>query len=223
MESRKIIVLVEKTQRKYTFNSSATTVAELKEDLSLQGVSVPSTCIFKEARSKSTLTSPDSILPTNVPYKGATTNELVFMMSEGERKIKLGAMKSRKELYDYIKSHNLADAVKEKYGKNYTNVTTAELDTFVNVHSVKTSSTKAPVKSPKKSATEKSAPKGGNCTCHSEDEQVIKKTTNVVMSLYNNNYIDADVYNLLIDSLSGKEVNVDDLSTYESLSEEFNF
>ena len=98
MESRKVIVLVEKTQRKYTFNSSATTVAELKEDLSLQGVSVPSTCIFKEARSKSTLTSPDSILPTNVPYKGTTTNELVFMMSEGERKIKLGAMKSRKEV-----------------------------------------------------------------------------------------------------------------------------
>lgn len=218
MESRKIIVLVEKTQRKYTFNSSATTVAELKEDLSLQGVSVPSTCIFKEARSKSTLTSPDSILPTNVPYKGTTTNELVFMMSEGERKIKSGAMKSRKELYDYIKSHNLADAVKKEYGKNYTNVTTAELDTFVNVHSVKTSSTKK--ETPK---TSKTTTKETPCKCKVDFGEIVNATINVVEGLYDENFIDAEVYKVIMDSLNGKKVDLNNLSTYESLSEEFNF
>lgn len=218
MESRKIIVLVEKTQRKYTFNSSATTVAELKEDLSLQGVSVPSTCIFKEARSKSTLTSPDSILPTNVPYKGATTNELVFMMSEGERKIKSGAMKSRKELYDYIKSHNLADAVKKEYGKNYTNVTTAELDTFVNAHSVKISSTKK--ETPK---TSKTTTKETPCKCKVDFGEIVNATINVVEGLYDENFIDAEVYKVIMDSLNGKKVDLNSLSTYESLSEEFDF
>lgn len=213
MESRKIIVLVEKTQRKYTFNSSATTVAELKEDLSLQGVSVPSTCIFKEARSKSTLTSPDSILPTNVPYKGTTTNELVFMMSEGERKIKLGAMKSRKELYDYIKSHNLADAVKKEYGKNYTNVSTADLDSFVSSQSTKKETPKA-----SKTTTKKTP-----CECKVDFGEIVNATINVVEGLYDENFIDAEVYKVIMDSLNGKKVDLNSLSTYESLSEEFDF
>ena len=213
MESRKIIVLVEKTQRKYTFNSSATTVAELKEDLSLHGVSVPSTCIFKEARSKSTLTSPDSILPTNVPYKGATTNELVFMMSEGERKIKSGAMKSRKELYDYVKSHNLSDAVKAKYGKNYTNVSTADLDSFVSSQSIKKETPKT-----SKTTTEKTP-----CKCKVDFGEIVNATINVVEGLYDENFIDAEVYKVIMDSLNGKKVDLNNLSTYESLSEEFNF
>lgn len=213
MESRKIIVLVEKTQRKYTFNSSATTVAELKEDLSLQGVSVPSTCIFKEARSKSTLTSPDSILPTNVPYKGTTTNELVFMMSEGERKIKLGAMKSRKELYDYIKSHNLTDAVKKEYGKNYTNVSTADLDSFVSSQSTKKETPK----------TSKTTTKETPCKCKVDFGEIVNATINVVESLYDENFIDAEVYKVIMDSLNGKKVDLNNLSTYESLSEEFDF
>ena len=213
MESRKIIVLVEKTQRKYTFNSSATTVAELKEDLSLHGVSVPSTCIFKEARSKSTLTSPDSILPTNVPYKGATTNELVFMMSEGERKIKSGAMKSRKELYDYVKSHNLSDAVKAKYGKNYTNVSTADLDSFVSSQSIKKETPKT-----SKTTTEKTP-----CRCKVDFGEIVNATINVVEGLYDENFIDAEVYKVIMDSLNGKKVDLNNLSTYESLSEEFNF
>ena len=213
MESRKIIVLVEKTQRKYTFNSSATTVAELKEDLSLHGVSVPSTCIFKEARSKSTLTSPDSILPTNVPYKGTTTNELVFMMSEGERKIKSGAMKSRKELYDYVKSHNLSDAVKAKYGKNYTNVSTADLDSFVSSQSIKKETPKT-----SKTTTEKTP-----CKCKVDFGEIVNATINVVEGLYDENFIDAEVYKVIMDSLNGKKVDLNNLSTYESLSEEFNF
>lgn len=213
MESRKIIVLVEKTQRKYTFNSSATTVAELKEDLSLQGVSVPSTCIFKEARSKSTLTSPDSILPTNVPYKGTTTNELVFMMSEGERKIKLGAMKSRKELYDYIKSHNLTDAVKKEYGKNYTNVSTADLDSFVSSQSTKKETPK----------TSKTTTKETPCKCKVDFGEIVNATINVVEGLYDENFIDAEVYKVIMDSLNGKKVDLNNLSTYESLSEEFDF
>ena len=213
MESRKIIVLVEKTQRKYTFNSSATTVAELKEDLSLHGVSVPSTCIFKEARSKSTLTSPDSILPTNVPYKGATTNELVFMMSEGERKIKSGAMKSRKELYDYVKSHNLSDAVKAKYGKNYTNVSTADLDSFVSSQSTKKETPK----------TSKTTTKETPCKCKVDFGEIVNATINVVEGLYDENFIDAEVYKVIMDSLNGKKVDLNNLSTYESLSEEFNF
>lgn len=213
MESRKLIVLVEKTQRKYTFNSTATTVAELKEELALKGVSVSSSSVFKEARSKSILTSPDSVLPTNVPYRGTTTNELVFMISEGERKIKLGAMKSRKELYDYVKSHNLSDAVKAKYGKNYTNVSTADLDSFVSSQSAKKETPK----------TSKTTTKETPCKCKIDFGEIVNATINVVEGLYDGDFIDAEVYKVIMDSLNGKKVDLNNLSTYESLSEEFDF
>lgn len=213
MESRKLIVLVEKTQRKYTFNSTATIVAELKEELALKGVSVSSSSVFKEARSKSILTSPDSVLPTNVPYRGTTTNELVFMISEGERKIKLGAMKSRKELYDYVKSHNLSDAVKAKYGKNYTNVSTADLDSFVSSQSAKKETPK----------TSKTTTKETPCKCKIDFGEIVNATINVVEGLYDGDFIDAEVYKVIMDSLNGKKVDLNNLSTYESLSEEFDF
>lgn len=213
MESRKLIVLVEKTQRKYTFNSTATTVAELKEELALKGVSVSSSSVFKEARSKSILTSPDSVLPTNVPYRGTTTNELVFMISEGERKIKLGAMKSRKELYDYVKSHNLSDAVKAKYGKNYTNVSTADLDSFVSSQSAKKETPK----------TSKTTTKETPCKCKADFGEIVNATINVVEGLYDEDFIDAEVHKVIMDSLNGKKVDLNNLSTYESLSEEFDF
>ena len=66
MESRKITVLVEATQKKYVLMSSATKLSELKEELAQKGGITNDSDSFKESRSKSILTSPESILPTNI-------------------------------------------------------------------------------------------------------------------------------------------------------------
>lgn len=41
---------------------------------------------------------------------------------------------SRKELYDKIKELGLADAIKKKFGDNYTRVSSSNLEVFIKVH-----------------------------------------------------------------------------------------
>jgi F0F1-type ATP synthase delta subunit len=38
---------------------------------------------------------------------------------------------NRKEIYDFIKSNNLADEINKKFNKNYTNVKTEDLESFI--------------------------------------------------------------------------------------------
>lgn len=40
----------------------------------------------------------------------------------------------RKEMYDYIIQNNLKNLIKERFGKNYTNVKTDDLKAFVQAH-----------------------------------------------------------------------------------------
>lgn len=46
-------------------------------------------------------------------------------------------MNKRKELYDAIVKHNLQDVVKSKYGRNYTQVGSAQLEEIINAHNSK--------------------------------------------------------------------------------------
>lgn len=46
-------------------------------------------------------------------------------------------MNKRKELYDAIVKHNLQDVVKSKYGRNYTQVGSAQLEEIINAHTSK--------------------------------------------------------------------------------------
>ena len=129
MEARKItIVSTTDSQTKKVIISSATTLGELKEDLSNAGISY-SNMDFFEGVSKTKLINDESILPANIPYKGATTNELVFMLTTSRKKIESGG--PRDEVYEEIRRHNLQDAIKEYFGKNFTQVTTKELEDFL--------------------------------------------------------------------------------------------
>lgn len=131
MEARKITVVQTKNQKKSVIMSAATTLAELKSDLRSNGIDYDGMTFF-EGTSKVELKNDASVLPHDVPYKGTITNELVFMLTNTNKKIRSGAVAmSRAEAYSAIKSMGLQDACVKKFGKNFTMCKTADLIALV--------------------------------------------------------------------------------------------
>lgn len=131
MEARKITVVQTKNQKKSVIMSAATTLAELKSDLRANGIDYDGMTFF-EGTSKVELKNDASVLPHDVPYKGTITNELVFMLTNTNKKIRSGAVAmSRAEAYSAIKSMGLQDACVKKFGKNFTMCKTADLIALV--------------------------------------------------------------------------------------------
>jgi hypothetical protein len=136
MESRKITIVSTKTQKKSVINSSAETLAELKADLTAAGIDYTD-MTFYEGTSKTELKTDESILPKDVPYTNRTTgetiitNELVFMLTNTNKKIKSGMNTERQRAYEFIKEHDLQKACLIKYGKNYTQCSTDFLNVLI--------------------------------------------------------------------------------------------
>ena len=130
METRKITVVSSKTQKKSVIMSSATTLSELKNDLRQNGISYDG-MTFYEGTSKTELKVDDAILPHDVPYKGNVTNELVFMLSNTDKKIRSGSVDRRTLAYEGIKKHNLQGAVRKKFGRNFTMCKTEFLEEMI--------------------------------------------------------------------------------------------
>ena len=144
MEARKITIVSTKNQSKKVIMSSATTLAELKSDLRQNGIDYDGMTFF-EGTSKVELKNDASVLPHDVPYKGTVTNELVFMLTNTNKKIKSGATTmSRAEAYSAIKSMGLQDACFKKFGKNFTMCKTADLIALVQSNSATKSAPVAP-------------------------------------------------------------------------------
>lgn len=150
MEKRKITVIPTKTHKTQVIESAATTLAELKADLTKAGIDYTD-CTFFEGLTKIELKNDAAILPHDVPYKGTTTNNLVFMITNASKKIRSGAKLDRKAIIEEIKSKNLTEVVKKTYGKNYTNCKTEDLQKILNKE---TASTTADASAP----TAKAAP-----------------------------------------------------------------
>ena len=144
MEARKIVVVQTKNQKKSVIMSAATTLAELKSDLRANGIDYDGMTFF-EGTSKVELKNDASVLPHDVPYKGTTTNELVFMLTNANKKIRSGATNmSRMEAYNAIKSMGLQNACVEKFGKNFTMCKTADLIALVQDYSASKPASVAP-------------------------------------------------------------------------------
>ena len=164
---RKITVLVESTQSKHVLQSNATTLGELKDELRDKNISFNSDDVFKEGMSKTVLTTDESILPSNIPWRGEVTNDLIFMITAPQKKIKSGVM-TRLEVYAEVKRLNLQDTISKKMGKNFTQCSTATLLTFID----EASKNSCKAKTPAPVAKEKSNP-----------IQVVKPTPEVVESV----------------------------------------
>lgn len=142
MEARKITVVSTRNQKKSVIMSAATTLAELKADLRQNGIDYDG-MTFYEGTSKVELKDDASVLPHDVPYKGQTTNELVFMLTNTNKKIKSGADMSRADAYAAIKANGLQEECVKRFGKNFTMCKTADLIALVNE---KSASKPAPAK-----------------------------------------------------------------------------
>lgn len=150
MEARKITVVQTKNQKKSVIMSAATTLAELKSDLRANDIDYDGMTFF-EGTSKVELKNDASVLPHDVPYKGQVTNELVFMLTNTNKKIRSGAVAmSRTEVYDAIRSMGLQDACVKKFGKNFTMCKTADLIVLVQSNSASKSAPKAKPKNEEK-------------------------------------------------------------------------
>lgn len=149
MEARKITVVLNNKSSQKTIMSSAETLGQLKRDMNDAGIST-SGMAFYEGRTRTELKDDQSVLPTNVPVpaKGttpaSTTNELVFMLTPENKKIKSGALGTeRSNILAEIKAKGLGKAVMEKFKKNATQVSTKELTVFL-AEQNKPKSVKAP-------------------------------------------------------------------------------
>ena len=124
MSTKKFTVIDTRTGFKKTFDSEANTVGELKADLARLDISTEGMAI-QEGLTRTELGGNDTYLPHDVPYKGGTTNNLVFRITQAEKRIKSGSVRS--DAYDQVKKLGLQNAIVAKYGKNFTMCKTAEL------------------------------------------------------------------------------------------------
>ena len=176
MEARKITVVQTKNQKKSVIMSAATTLAELKSDLRANGIDYDGMTFF-EGTSKIELKNDASVLPHDVPYKGTITNELVFMLTNTNKKIRSGATNmSRMEAYNAIKSMGLQNACVKKFGKNFTMCKTIDLIALIQSNGAakpapvapkaeakKEEKVEAPVNTPEASTPVAPASNGGEC------------------------------------------------------------
>ena len=167
MEARNITIINSRTQNRTVISSTAETLAELKSDCRNHNINFDGLTFF-EGISKSELTDDNAILPKDLPWKGSRTNDLVFMLTEPQKKIRNGAaVTDRKSAYDYIKANSLQAEVQKKFGDNFTRCKTPDLVAFCNKHAGKTVAKATP-----KTASIK-AVKGTKAAAH----KVIRKAT----------------------------------------------
>lgn len=207
METRKVTIINNKTQKQSVIQaSSATNLGELKAEMRELGINYEGMTFF-EGHMRAELKDDAAPLPTNIPYKGQIVNDLTFLLTAPEKKIKSGAM-TRSEAYDAIKANNLQGACLVKFGKNFTMCKTQDLIDLIESQgkkeakveapapaSVAKKTAKKPVAEAKKEEAAPVAPAAsGNC------EQALKA---LVEDLYGNDTIEEDTYDKVMGLLNG--------------------
>ena len=89
METRKIIIVDSSSNQKVVVNTDATTFGELKRAARAAGISYEGKD-WLEGITKTSPVGDDSLLPTNVNYKGTTTNNVVYMLTNTNKRIRSG-------------------------------------------------------------------------------------------------------------------------------------
>lgn len=127
---RKITVVSTDTQKKVTFDTEATTVEELLGELDAHEIAWEGKTLFEGISHSAIETSiPEGVLPHDNQYRGTVTNDLVILVTAGK---KISSGMDRAAVYAKIKELGVQDAVREHFGKHYTNVSTEDLVNFLN-------------------------------------------------------------------------------------------
>lgn len=211
MEVRKITVVSTKTQKKSVIMSGAETLGELKKDLREAGIDYEG-MTFYEGTSKTELKTDDSVLPKDVPYTNRTTgetkntNELVFMLTNTNKKIRSGAVAmTRAEAYSVIKARGLQAECQRKFGKNFTLCKTSDLVSLVES---RTASKPAPAKveTSKTESVAVAATSTPTPVVECVDTQARAALTALVNALYDEDTIEDDTREGVLDILGGATV-----------------
>ena len=133
MEPYKILIASTKEQKRYSFETCATTLGELMTEMDARGINYIGQD-FTEGLTKTKLADRNAVLPTpsrTINYGGQEYSR-VMLLTNTTKNISSGAFdQSRKEAYNIIKDRGLQDAVKERFGRNFTQVGTEDLWTFI--------------------------------------------------------------------------------------------
>ena len=207
---RKVTFIDSKSQsQKVINNSTATTLGELKAEMRTAGIDYTDMS-FYEGHIRAELLDDNSILPTNIPYKGQVVNDLVFMLSTTNKKIKSGV--DRAEVYQMIKGMNLQDEVKRIFNRNYTQVPTNDLLALASRHT-------------SNNVEIEILPERNTITCGDRFYCVEQTLRDIICILYDNNIIDEDEYNDMMDLVNQESLNnaEDQKMTPQEIDEMFNF
>ena len=153
MTEREILIANNRDQSKYRIVTGAETLGELQDAIARNEgvykmvgnawVSNPSPInisglTFTEGITKTQLLARDSALPTNVQFKGQTTNNLVMLLTNTTKQIRSGAVatsmeRNRKNAYAIIKEMGpvAQEEIKILAGKNYTQIKTDDLWSYI--------------------------------------------------------------------------------------------
>ena len=215
MGFREVTIINNKTQsQKVIQASAATTLGELKREMREAGIEYEGMTFF-EGHLRAELKDDASILPTNIPYKGQVVNDLTFLLTAPEKKIKSGAM-SRAEAYNAIKARGLQDECVKRFGKNFTMCKTQDLIDLLGEGS--------PVKEEKKEVVKEKAAKEVKETKEEEVKPKVTATSEgnvagalevLLEDLYGSDVIEEDTYDRAMAVLKG--------TTYKAPEKMFDF
>ena len=203
MEARKITIVSTRNQKKSVIMSAATTLAELKADLRQNGIDYDG-MTFYEGTSKVELRDDASVLPHDVPYKGQLTNELVFMLTNTNKKIRSGADMSRADAYAAIKAKGLQEECVKRFGKNFTMCKTSDLFALINEKSVSKLASSTPAEKEEVAETKKKESKGKTNTTECVDTKVRAALSRLLIILTDSDVLEDDEVEEIEDILGDK-------------------
>lgn len=222
METRKVTIINSKTQsQKVIQDSKATTLGELKQEMRERGIDYTGMTFF-EGHMRAELKDDAAPLPTNIPYKGQVVNDLTFMLTAPEKKVKSGAM-SRAEAYAEIKKRGLQGACVDKFGKNFTQCSTADLISLIEKNSTKAApapkaekpvEVAAPAKTEEAPVAPETPATGCNCS---------KALAILTGALYENDTIEEETYDAVMATLKGGSYNAPEKMSKGEIDEMFGF
>lgn len=218
MEFRKVTIINNKTQsQKVIQASSATTLGELKREMREAGIEFEGMTFF-EGHLRAELKDDASILPTNIPYKGQVVNDLTFLLTAPEKKIKSGAM-SRAEVYNAIKARGLQDECVKRFGKNFTMCKTRDLIDLLSEGGAPAKEEKKEVA--KESAKEKTAE--APTTTATSEGNVAGALEILLEDLYGSDVIEEGTYDRAMAVLKGTTYSAPEKMSKAEINKMFDF
>lgn len=224
MEFRKVTIINNKTQsQKVIQASTATTLGELKREMREAGIEYEGMTFF-EGHLRAELKDDASILPTNIPYKGQVVNDLTFLLTAPEKKIKSGAM-SRAEVYNAIKARGLQDECVKRFGKNLTMCKTRDLIDLLKEDSVLKEEEKGVVKEePAKKEVAKEPVKEEKVEAPASSEGNVAGALEILLEdLYGSDVIEEGTYDRVMAVLKGTDYKEPEKMSRSEINKMFDF